>query len=150
MRINELLSENEHLDEFSLAGAGAGVGNVIRKTSSAVQGAKGAWQGAKDAWSQGKQSGTYDAARSAVAGTPPASTAGPATPPSSISATSGGASRPYVNTGVSDISAPASAPKGGVSGIMQAINKLDPASKKQLAGELQKSISRTPVAIPAA
>lgn len=71
MRINELIVESEQLDELSLAGVGKGVGNVIRGTSSAIQGAKGAWQGTKDAWNQGKQSGTYDRARAAVAGTPP-------------------------------------------------------------------------------
>jgi hypothetical protein len=67
MRINELLTE-ETLDELSLAQVGKGVGNVIRKTSSAVHGAKGAWHGAKDAWAQGKQTGHYDAARNIVGG----------------------------------------------------------------------------------
>ena len=71
MRINELLTE-ETLDELSLAQVGKGVGNVIKKTSSAIQGAKGAWQGAKDAYNQGKQSGSYTAARNAVGGGAPA------------------------------------------------------------------------------
>ena len=71
MRINELLTE-ETLDELSLAQVGKGVGNVIKKTSSAIQGAKGAWQGAKDAYNQGKQSGSYNAARNAVSGGAPA------------------------------------------------------------------------------
>lgn len=73
MRINELLTE-ETLDELSLAQVGKGVGNVIRKTSSAVHGAKGAWHGAKDAWNQGKQSGHYNAARNAVSGGNPGTT----------------------------------------------------------------------------
>lgn len=132
MRITELLTE-EQLDELSLKGIGRGVGNVIRGTSSAINGVRGAWQGAKDAWAQGKQSGSYDAARSAISGTdqPPVSNTAPKS------------AQPQQSTQAATTHQPAN---GGneVDQILQMVSKLDPNTKKEIVSKIQSQSASTP------
>ena len=141
MRINELLTEDQ-LDELSLKGVGRGVGNVIRGTSSAINGVKGAWQGAKDAWAQGKQSGSYDTARSAISGTdqPPASntTTANTSPQQSTQA----APTSTNQTQPADSQTPTN---GGneVDQILQMVSKLDPAAKKEIVSKIQSQSAAT-------
>jgi len=148
MRIAELILENTQVDELSLKGIGQGLSKAANTVGGAIGGAQGQWRGMKNVYAQKRDRMAAVAQRNAErAGgykkpaVPPAQ--GAPLNPSSISATSGGTGTPYVNTGVSD--APA-ASGGAVGGIMQAIDKLDPASKKQLAGELEKNISGAPAA----
>lgn len=127
MRINELLSTQQEIDE--------GVWDQVKGA------AKGAWDGMKQGWSAAK--------------TPPAA-AGAATAPaaSTTAAAPSGSTRPYVAPAASTTAAApaatnaapaptASAPAatGDIGSIMQAIDKLDKPAKQQLAGELEKSIN---------
>ena len=63
MRINEIITEDQELDELSLAG---GINRTATGVGKVVGGVKGAWQGAKDVYSQSRDA-TQSAARTAVA-----------------------------------------------------------------------------------
>jgi hypothetical protein len=97
MRINELLSENNQLDELSLAPLGRAIGKGVGAVGSAVGGVKGAWQGAKDQYTQSRDAAQV-AARNTVGGSaaqgtaPP--TATPATTPPTATPATGTATTP--------------------------------------------------------
>lgn len=148
---------NQSLNEGVGSFLGKAAGSVARGIGGAVSGIKGAWQGAKDAYNQGATGGNYDKARAAVSGTTaPASNAAPAPASNAAPAPTGAADRPYVApvaapspggatpTTPTAGSPPSSGGGGGIGDIMKAIDGLDPASKKQLAGELDKSINTPP------
>ena len=98
-----------------------GVGSFLGKMAgNAVGGLGAAWKDAKAGYKAAK--GSWDTTDPA-AETPPTPGATPPTPGSTPSAAG-----------------------GGIGDIMKAIDKLDPASKKQLAGELDKSINTPPPA----
>lgn len=98
-----------------------GVGSFLGKAAGhAVGGLGAAWKDAKAGYKAAK--GSWDTTDPA-AETPPT----PGATPSAAGATP-------------------SAAGGGIGDIMKAIDKLDPASKKQLAGELDKSINTPPPA----
>jgi hypothetical protein len=67
MRINEILTESQNLEEGPLGSLGKGVGKVSKAVGTGVGGVKGAWQGAKDAFGQGQQK-AFKSARAAVSG----------------------------------------------------------------------------------
>jgi len=67
MRIHEVLTESQNLEEGPLGTLGKGVGKVSRAVGTGVGGVKGAWQGAKDAFGQGQQQ-AFKSARAAVGG----------------------------------------------------------------------------------
>ena len=103
-----------------------GVGSFLGKMAgNAVGGLGAAWKDAKAGYKAAK--GSWDTTDPA-AETPPTPGATPPTP---------GATPPTPG-------ATSSAAGGGIGDIMKAIDKLDPASKKQLAGELDKSINTPP------
>ena len=148
---------NQSLNEGVGSFLGKAAGSVARGIGGAVSGIKGAWQGAKDAYNQGATGGNYDKARAAVSGTTaPASNAAPAPASNAAPAPTGAADRPYVApvaapspggatpTTPTAGSPPSSGGGSGIGDIMKAIDGLDPASKKQLAGELDKSINTPP------
>jgi len=123
MKINELIQENKQIDEISLgktiatkaARFAQGAGDVIGGTLGGIQ---GAWSRGKRAYQRGKE--VVDPIAN-----PPASSTN--TTPSSTT-----------NSPAPDVAA------GAVGGIMQAIDKLDANSKKQLASELEQNIKATP------
>jgi hypothetical protein len=86
MRINELLSENNQLDELSLAPLGRAIGKGVSAVGSAVGGVKGAWQGAKDQYTQSRDAAQV-AARNTVGGSAAQGTAPATTPPAATPAT---------------------------------------------------------------
>ena len=86
MRINELLSENNQLDELSLAPLGRAIGKGVGAVGSAVGGVKGAWQGAKDQYTQSRDAAQV-AARNTVGGSAAQGTAPATTPPATTPAT---------------------------------------------------------------
>jgi hypothetical protein len=68
MRINELILEQEHLDELSLAGIGRNIGAAAGMVGRGVGNVQGAWQGAKAAFTQGKDNAANKAARNVAHG----------------------------------------------------------------------------------
>jgi hypothetical protein len=144
MKINELISEQTDIDE--------GLGSFLGKAAGhAVGGVKAAWKDAKQGYKDAKSSWDDPAGTGVPAGTTPAApgTAPVAAPaPQGAPAPTGDTGRPYVApapAGGAPAPAPAADP-GAIGSIMQAVDKLDPASKKQLAGELEKSIATPPPA----
>ena len=133
------------IDEGIGSFLGKAAGNVVGAVNAAGRGIKNAWNDAKAGYAAGKGSWDDKAAATPAAGgtaaAPAASTQGrsdgaaPAAVEPAAAPAGGGADRPYV--------APAG---GGIGDIMKAIDGLDPASKKQLAGELEKSINTPPPA----
>ena len=159
------------IDEGIGSFLGKAAGNVVGAVGAAGRGIKNAWNDAKQGYKDAKgawdenpptPAGTGAALRAAPAGgtaAPAGSTAAPGAAPAGGTATpaggtaapgaapaggtttpaGGGTDRPFV--------APAGvgvAGAGGIGDIMKAIDGLDPASKTQLAGELEKSIASTP------
>ena len=132
-----------------------GVGSFLGKMAgNVVGGAQAAGRGLKSAWNDAKAG--YDAAKSGW--DPQAPGAAPAAPGA---APAPGADRPYVAPagGVGSAPSPGGAtptppaagtpPKtssGGIGDIMKAIDGLDLAGKKQLAGEVDKLINTPPPA----
>ncbi len=120
------------IDEGIGSFLGKAAGNVVGAVNAAGRGIKNAWNDAKAGYAAGKSSWDDNAAATpAAGGTAVPAAGGTAAAPAAAAAPAGGGSdRPYV--------APAG---GGIGDIMKAIDGLDPASKKQLAGELEKSIN---------
>ena len=149
---------NQCLNEGVGSFLGKVAGNVVGGVQAAGRGLKGAWNDAKQGYADAK------AKWDPKTGSPAAPAAAPAT--SGTPAAAGGADRPYVapaSGGAAEPAAPEASPgsetpsppvagtppktsSGGIGDIMKAINGLDPASKKQLAGELEKSINTPPPA----
>ena len=135
-----------------------GVGSFLGKMAgNVVGGAQAAGRGLKSAWNDAKAG--YDAAKSGW--DPQAPGAAPAAPGAAPAAPAPGADRPYVAPagGVGSAPSPGGAtptppaagtpPKtssGGIGDIMKAIDGLDLAGKKQLAGEVDKLINTPPPA----
>ena len=141
------------IDEGIGSFLGKAAGNVVGAVGAAGRGIKNAWNDAKQGYKDAKgawdenpptPAGTRAAPGAAPAGgtaAPAGSTAAPGAAPAGGTTTpaGGGTDRPFV--------APAGvgvAGAGGIGDIMKAIDGLDPASKTQLAGELEKSIASTP------
>ena len=149
------------IDEGIGSFLGKAAGNVVGAAGAAGRGIKNAWNDAKQGYKDAKgawdenpptPAGTGAAPRAAPAGgtaspaapaaaAPAGGTAAPGAAPAGGTTTpaGGGTDRPFV--------APAGvgvAGAGGIGDIMKAIDGLDPASKTQLAGELEKSIASTP------
>jgi hypothetical protein len=165
---------NEGVGSFLGKVAGNVVGGVQaagRGLKGAWNDAKQGYADAKAKWDPKTGSPAAPAAAPATSGTPaaaPATSGTPAAAPatSGTPAAAGGADRPYVapaSGGAAEPAAPEASPgsetpsppvagtppktsSGGIGDIMKAINGLDPASKKQLAGELEKSINTPPPA----
>jgi hypothetical protein len=150
-----------------IAGAATAAGNSLKGAwNDAKQGyadAKGSWDPTAGSTGGAASSGTAPAASGS--GAAPAASGGTAAPAASGSsaapAASGGTAAPAASGsgaapagdgadgGSGGATPPASTPPkagGGVGDIMKAIDQLDPASKKQLAGELDKSIKAAPAA----
>jgi len=113
-----------------------GVGSFLGKMAGhAVGGLGSAWKDAKAGYNAAK--GSWD--------TPDSAAGADAAPGATPSAAGGGATPSAAGGGATP-----SAAGGGIGDIMKVIDKLDPASKKQLAGELDKSInSPLPASNPA-
>ena len=166
-------SLNEGVGSFLGKVAGNVVGGVQaagRGLKGAWNDAKQGYADAKASWDPKTGSPAAPAAAPATSGTPAAAPATSGTPAAAPATTGtpaavGGADRPYVapaSGGAAEPAAPEASPGsetpsppvagtppktgGGVGDIMKAIDGLDPASKKQLAGELDKSINTPPPA----
>jgi hypothetical protein len=96
MRINELISEQQQIDELNLKGLGTGLGKAVGAVAGgAVQGAKNVWAGAKQGYQAGQTAVAPDGQAPATApagtaaaggwGTPTATTPPPATTPAPAS-----------------------------------------------------------------
>lgn len=131
--LNKATSLNENfaaklINSYHRQSLNEGVGSFLGKMAgNAVGGLGAAWKDAKAGYKAAK--GSWDTTDPA-AETPP-------TPGATPSAA--GATPPTPR-------ATSSAAGGGIDDIMKAIDKLDPATKKQLAGELDKSINTPPPA----
>ena len=158
------------IDEGIGSFLGKAAGNVVGAVGAAGRGIKNAWNDAKQGYKDAK--GAWDENPPTPAGTgaapraaPAGGTASPAAPAGGTAAPAGGTAAPAGGT-----AAPGAAPAGGtttpagggtdrpfvapagvgvagaggIGDIMKAIDGLDPASKTQLAGELEKSIASTP------
>jgi hypothetical protein len=155
---------NQSLNEGVGSFLGRAAGNVAGAVGAAGRGLKGAWNDAKQGYKDAK--GAWDANPPTPAGTAPAggSAAPAAAPTSGGAAPAGGSAAPAApdeldgikrNAGLptggapasGSAAAPAAASAGGdIGSIMKAIDALDSDSKKQLAGELDKSINTPPAA----
>ena len=123
------------LNSYHAQSLNEGIGSFLGKAAGHVVGGAGAaWRDAKKGYADAKAS--YDPKPDAADAAAPA--VEPTAPPAGGSAPAA-SDRPYV--------APAGG--GGVGDIMKAIDGLDPESKKQLAGELDKSINTPAPAAPA-
>ena len=129
-------SLNEGVGSF----LGRAAGNVTGAIGAAGRGLSNAWKDAKQGYKDAK--GAWDENPPTPAGTGAAPADGGGGAPAG-----GGADRPYVAPAGGGATGAAGA--GGIGDIMKAIDSLDPASKKQLAGELDKSINTPPAAAPA-
>jgi len=155
---------NEGIGSF----LGKAAGHVVGAVGAAGRGIKGAWDDAKQGYQQGKawwgsgEGPTASGAAPAAGGAAPA--AGGAAPAAG-SPTTTTLTNPGNNNAPGGSAEPEAAPSPGgatptppaagtppttggkgVGDIMKAIDGLDPASKKQLAGELDKSIKAAPPA----
>lgn len=54
MKINEVITESNHLDEISASGIGKGLGKVAHATGAVAGGVKGAWDAAKAGYQSGR------------------------------------------------------------------------------------------------
>ena len=149
MKINELISEQTDIDEGLGSFLGKAAGHAVGGVKAAWRDAKQGYKDAKSAWDDPAGTGATDPAAAApAAGTTPAAAPGTAPAPQQAPAPTGDTGRPYVApapAGGAPAPAPAADP-GAIGSIMQAVDKLDPASKKQLAGELEKSMAAPPPA----
>lgn len=68
MRINELLTENQSLDELNLASVGRGIGAAAGALGRGVGNIQGAWQGAKAAFNQNRAPAANKATRNVAHG----------------------------------------------------------------------------------
>lgn len=147
MRINELIVE-EQIDEGLGAMIGKGVGALAKGVGATVGGAVGAWDAAKQGYQAGKaavagRTNPDDAdptlTRNQPAGTPPQGQQAAASP--------GPGAAPQQ-------AAPAQQPAGVASSeldqLKATLGKLNPNQKKELAGELEKSMSAPAPQQPAA
>ena len=175
MKINELIAEQTDLDEGIGSFLGKAAGHAVGGLGAAWRDAKQGYKDAKAVWDPQDPAGTYNnapagstpnaapAPQQAPAGsTAPAPTApqgGSAPAPQQAPAPQGGsapapqqAPAPADSSAPAPQQAPAPAPanSGAIGSIMQAVDKLDPATKKQLAGELEKSIAAAPADKPTA
>lgn len=136
-------SLNEGVGSFLGKAAGHAVGAI----GAAGRGLKGAWDDAKAGYAAAK--GSWDPKTGAAT---PASGSTTATPAASSSATPAGVSEPAAQASAAPspggetptppaAGTPPKTSSGGIGDIMKAIDGLDPASKKQLAGELEKSMN---------
>jgi hypothetical protein len=154
MKINELISEQSDIDEGLGSFLGKAAGHAVGGVGAAWRDAKQGYKDAKAVWDPKDPPGTYN---NDPAATPPESPApaptapaagGAPAPQQQAPAPTGDTGRPYVApapAGGAPAPAPAADP-GAIGSIMQAVDKLDPASKKQLAGELEKSMAAPPPA----
>ena len=149
MKINELISEQTDIDEGLGSFLGKAAGHAVGGVKAAWRDAKQGYKDAKSAWDDPAGTGATDpAAAPAAPGTAPAAAPAAAPAPQGAPAPTGDTGRPYVAPAPAG-GAPAPAPTadpGAIGSIMQAVDKLDPASKKQLAGELEKSMAAPPPA----
>ena len=150
MKINELISEQTDIDEGLGSFLGKAAGHAVGGVKAAWRDAKQGYKDAKSAWDDPAGTGATDPAAAAApaAGTAPAAAPGTAPAPQGAPAPTGDTGRPYVApapAGGAPAPAPAANP-GAIGSIMQAVDKLDPESKKQLAGELEKSMAAPPPA----
>ena len=178
MKINELIAEQTDLDEGIGSFLGKAAGHVAGAAGAAWRDAKQGYKDAKAVWDPKDPAGTYNndpvpadstaPQQAPVSGNAPASTApagGNAPAPQQAPAPQGGnAPAPQQAPAPQGGNAPEPAPQGGnapapqqapapansgaIGSIMQAVDKLDPATKKQLAGELEKSLAAAPAAEP--
>ena len=143
MKINELLSTQQEIDEGIGDFVGRAAGHAVGAAGKAGRGLAGAWQDAKAGYAAAKGSWDpkKDAEEPAAGGTAPAA-GGTAAP-----AAGGDAGRPYVAPAASGTASdPGTA--GNIGDLMKQIDALDQPSKQELAGELEKSIASTPAAEP--
>ena len=144
MKINELISEQTDLDEGIGSFLGKAAGNVVGGVKAAWKDAKQGYKDAKSSWDDPAGTGVP-----AAPGTTPAADPGTAPAPTGgAPAPTGDTGRPYVAPAPTGGAPAPAADPGAIGSIMQAVDKLDPASKKQLAGELEKNIN-TPAQWPA-
>jgi hypothetical protein len=144
MRINELFSESQNLDEGLGSMIGKGVGSLARGAGAVAGGIAGIGAAAKKGYAAGKATVAGDPdptapAPAALNATEPA--AGGTTPPAQGTA-AGGGTAPTAAGGTAP--APASGNAGDIGSIMQTIDKLDKPTKQKLAGELEKNIASAP------
>ena len=135
MKINELLSTQQEIDEGIGDFVGRAAGHAVGAAGKAGRGLAGAWQDAKAGYAAAKGSWDpkKDAEEPAAGGTAPAA--------------GGDAGRPYVAPAASGTASdPGTA--GNIGDLMKQIDALDQPSKQELAGELEKSIASTPAAEP--
>jgi hypothetical protein len=154
MKINELLSAQQELDEGFGDFVGRAAGNVAGAVGAAGRGLKGAWDDAKAGYAAAKsgwdpKDGTEP---TAAPGTAPTA-AVPGAPAAAPAPQSGSApGRPYVAPAPAaartapgaGTTAPAPKNAGNIGDIIKMIDTLDQPSKQQLAGELEKNIAATP------
>lgn len=127
---------NQCLNEGVGSFLGKAAGHVAGAVGAAGRGIKSAWNDAKAGYAAAK--GSWDPSSGAPApagGTAPA--AGGTAPVGRAAPSPGGATPTPPSAGTP----PTTGSSGGIGDIMKAIDGLDPASKKQLAGELEKSIN---------
>ena len=148
---------NRMLNEGIGSFLGKAAGHVAGAVGAAGRGLKGAWNDAKAGYQSAKASwDPQTGAPTPAAPTPAAPTAAPEEPAAAeqpaptaaepAAAPSPGGATPTPPAAGTPPTTPAAPAAGGVSDIMKAIDSLDPESKKQLAGELDKSIKAAPAA----
>ena len=148
------------LNSYHAQSLNEGIGSFLGKAAGHVVGGAGAaWRDAKKGYADAKASydpkpDAADAAAPAVEPTaPPAGGSAPAASDRPYVAPAGGGAAPSPGGETPTPPAAGTPPTtggGGVGDIMKAIDGLDPESKKQLAGELDKSINTPAPAAPAA
>jgi hypothetical protein len=147
MKINELLSTQQDIDEGIGSFLGKAAGHIAGATGAAWRDAKQGYKDAKAVWDPKDPAGTHtnDPATTDTA------TSNTATP--GATASTGGTGQPYVAPAPAAArTAPGAAPTapapgsnaGNIADLIKQIDALDKPSKEQLAGELEKSIAATP------
>jgi len=145
----------------AVGAAGRGIGNAWKDAKQGYQDAKGSWDPTAGSTGGGAASGSSGtaptpatgsasaggaAAGGAAAGGAPAAGGATVAPGAAGDAVGSGASPGGATPTPPAAGTPPTTGSKGVGDIMKAIDGLDPASKKQLAGELDKSIKAAPPA----
>ncbi len=148
MKITELLEERQDLDELNMAQVGGAIGKgatavgkgIGATAAGAVQAGKNFWGGLKQGWKAGQ---------GAVAGTDTGAAPTQAGPAAGQSSTAAPAAAGQGGNGGGAATAPAG--NNAVASLKAQIDKLDPASKKELVTALQKPAAEpAPAAAPEA
>ena len=171
MRINELILENDQLDEISLKGVGQAIGKgadiagqavggaasgVVNTVKRFGQGLKKGWQGtanamagddAAGATNTGGAPGTAPSAPASGGAPTSGATAAPATVGAEPAPATGGATAP-AGGGTATAAPTPAASSSELDQLKATLGKLNPEQKKELAGELEKSMN-TPAQQPA-